>query len=180
MEAAYKGVRVVVVKGDLTRQKTEAVVNPANSAGVMGGGVALALKEAGGEQMEKDAMRLAPLKVGRAVATGAGNLACRYVIHAPTMALPGEKANAKAVDQAVTASLRLAKQMSLKSVAFPLMGAGTGRVPAGEAASAMANSVKFFLDQEAGAGALKEIFFVAFDDDAEKALAANLQHLKKA
>ncbi len=166
-----------MVQGDLTVQKTDAIVNPANSKAVMGGGVALAIKQAGGEQVEKDAVAAAPIAVGKAAATTAGKLACRYVIHAPTMVLPGEKTNAKAVDLAVTAALRLANQMGLKSLAFPGMGTGTGRVPVDEAAAAMANAVKFFLDQNSGRTSLREIVFVAFDDALEAAFSAQIQRL---
>jgi len=176
LELVYKGIRLAVVQGDLTTQKTDAIVNPANSRGVMAGGVALAIKQAGGEQIERDAVANAPIRVGKAVATGAGRLACRYVVHAPTMSLPGERTNARAVAQAVAASLALADKMGLKSLAFPGMGTGVGRVPVDEAAAAMINAVKFFLDQRARTS-LKEIVFVAFDDALEAAFSARVQQL---
>jgi len=179
MEVTYRGVRIAALTGDITQQKVDAVVNPANSKGIMGGGAALAMKEAGGEQIEKDAVANAPIRLGKAIATTAGRLPARYVFHAPTMTLPSEKANAKATDQAVSASLRLANQMGVKSVAFPGMGTGVGGVPAEEAAAAMVNAVKFFLDFNVGRpGSLKEIVFVDLNGDVEKALAANLEKLK--
>jgi len=179
METIYRGVRISAFEGDITQQKVDAVVNPANSKGIMGGGAALAMKEAGGEQIEKDAVANAPIRLGKAIATTAGKLPARYVFHAPTMTLPAEKTNAKATDQAVSASLRLANQMGVKSIAFPGMGTGVGGVPAEEAAAAMVNAVKFFLDFNAARpGSLREIILVDLNGDVEKALAANLEKLK--
>ena len=86
----FKGIEVSSEKGDLTQTKADALVNPANSRGEMGGGVAGALKKVGGERVEKDAIAAAPIKVGKAVATSAGSLKARFVIHAPTMTLPAE------------------------------------------------------------------------------------------
>ncbi|MCX6767216.1 MAG: macro domain-containing protein [Candidatus Micrarchaeota archaeon] len=177
METAYKGVRLIVVQGDLTAQKTDAIVNPANSKGTMGGGVALAIKEAGGEQIEKDAVANAPTRMGKAIATSAGRLPCRYVFHAPTMVLPGEKTNAKAAYQATAAALLLAAQMNLKSIAFPGMGTGVGAVPVDEAAHAMVNAAKFFIDENEGRNPVKEILFVAFDAVLENAFAAQVAKL---
>lgn len=179
METIYRGVRISAFEGDITQQKVDAAVSPANSKGIMGGGAALALKEAGGEQIEKDAVANAPIRLGKAIATTAGKLPSRYVFHAPTMTLPAEKTNAKAVDQAVSASLRLAVQMSVKSIAFPGMGTGVGAVPAEEAAAAMVNATKFFLDITVGKiGPLNEILFVDLKEDVVKALEAKLGELK--
>lgn len=180
MEVDYRGVRISAMEGDITKQKIDAVVNPANSKGVMGGGAALAMKEAGGEQIEKDAVANAPIRIGKAIATTGGKLPARYVFHAPTMVLPADKANAKAVDQAVSGALRLAVQMGVKSVAFPGMGTGVGGVPAEEAAAAMVNAAKFFLDITVGKiGPLKEILFVDTNADVAKALEAKVGELNK-
>ncbi len=76
---------VSVVPGDITELKVDAIVNPANSSGSMGGGVALAIKRKGGQVVEDEAVAQAPIPVGGAVLTTGGRLPCRFVIHAPTI-----------------------------------------------------------------------------------------------
>jgi len=93
-ERTYKGVRIVVLTGDITKQEVDAIVNPANSMLVMGGGVAGAIKRVGGKEIEDESVKHAPVPVGEAVATGAGRLKAKYVIHAPTMERPAARARA--------------------------------------------------------------------------------------
>ena len=65
---------IIIEKGDLTQVKCDVIVNPANSSGYMGGGVAGAIKRAGGSIIEKQAIAQAPIPVGEAVITTGGNL----------------------------------------------------------------------------------------------------------
>ncbi|MFH1432348.1 MAG: macro domain-containing protein [archaeon] len=141
---------VSVVKGDITEQKVDAIVNPANSAGTMGGGVALAIRRIGGEMIEDEAVLQAPIAVGSAVMTTAGRLASRYVIHAPTMVGPVERIGVLNVRKAVLAALLLAREKGLKKIAFPGMGTGVGGVDKREAAHAMVSVVSRFLEKNAG------------------------------
>ena len=71
IKQVYRGVNIVVLIGDITKQKVDAIVNPANSLMIMGGGVAGAIKRAGGKEIEDEAMKHAPVAVGNAIATGA-------------------------------------------------------------------------------------------------------------
>lgn len=124
--------------GDLTKIAAEAIVNPANSEGEMGGGVAGAIRKRGGKRIEQEAMELAPIPIGEAVLTTAGGkLACDYVIHAPTMEVPVQKTSVNNIRKAMKAALTLAREEEIKSLAIPGMGTGTGRVPVDEAAKAM-------------------------------------------
>ena len=77
--------QVHLAKTDITTMAVDAVVNPANSLGIMGGGVAGALSRRGGPSIQREAMSLAPIAVGAAVVTNAGHLYAKRVIHAPTM-----------------------------------------------------------------------------------------------
>ncbi|MEX2689946.1 MAG: macro domain-containing protein, partial [Candidatus Njordarchaeum guaymaensis] len=77
-------VEIIVIKGDITKMDVDAIVNPANSLLIMGGGVAGAIKRRGGQIIEDEAVKQGPIPVGNAVITSAGNLKARYVIHAPT------------------------------------------------------------------------------------------------
>src|SRR5713101_5275848 len=74
-----------VVEGDIAALAVDAVANAANDHLWMGAGVAGAIKRAGGEEIEREAMSQAPIQVGDAVATGAGRLHARWVIHAAVM-----------------------------------------------------------------------------------------------
>ncbi len=135
---------IEVLKGDLTAQKVDAIVNPANSRGEMGGGVAGAIRRAGGKEIERQAVAQAPIPVGRAVVTTAGSLAARYVIHAPTMEKPAQRTSAEAVRKATRAALEAAEEHGLASLAIPGMGTGVGRVPVEEAARAIVETVRGF------------------------------------
>ena len=130
--------------GDITTIPCDAVVNPANSLGYMGGGVAGALKRIGGVEIEQEALRHAPIAIGAAVATTAGKLPCMYVIHAPTMQQPAMKINVENVQKATKAALHLGKKLGVKRIALPGMGTGVGGVASDDAAVAMASIVKKF------------------------------------
>jgi len=138
---------IVVEKGDITRVSCDAIVNPANSFGYMGGGVAGAIKRVGGVEIEKEAVSKAPIDVGRAVATTAGSLPCKYVIHAPTMKRPAMGIGVENVRLATHAALKLAGELGFRCIAIPGMGTGVGGVPPREAAKAMVEIAKNFEDK---------------------------------
>jgi len=135
---------IFVKRGDLTQISCDAIVNPANSFGYMGGGVAGAIKRVGGIEIEKEAVSKAPIPVGTAVETISGNLPCKYVIHAPTMKQPAMKIPVENVKLATRAALELALQVNVKSIAIPGMGTGVGRVPVEDAAQAIVSIAKTF------------------------------------
>ena len=85
MEPSVGGVAFHVVEGDITRMETDAVVNAANNHSWMGGGVAGAIKHAGGVSIEIDAIGQGPVPVGQSVVTNGGRLGARHVIHAAVM-----------------------------------------------------------------------------------------------
>src|SRR5215475_11463344 len=97
--------QVHVAKADLTLMPVDAIVNPANSLGIMGGGAAGAIKRRGGDKILQEAMSCAPIAVGAAVVTTAGKLHARAVIHAPTMEEPGLKIGVENVRRATRAAL---------------------------------------------------------------------------
>jgi O-acetyl-ADP-ribose deacetylase len=136
------GIRVI--RGDITRSDAQAIVNPANSRGLMGGGVALAIRQAAGRCVEDEAKALAPIAVGKAAVTGAGAMPQRYVIHAPTMTEPAERIGVGNVRSATIAALAAARELGVSSVAFPGMGTGVGGVPFSDAARAMVECILEF------------------------------------
>jgi len=183
-EHVYGNVRIVVVTGDITKQKVEAIVNPANSFMVMGGGVAGAIKRAGGREIEEEAVKGAPVKIGGALATKAGRLdadyvihaptmdrlAMRigvrtirsYVIHAPTMDRPAMRIGVRNIRSATKGALECAEKLGVRSIAFPGMGTGVGGVKFNEAAVAMLEEVKKHIDLGTS---LSEIVLVGFTTD---------------
>ena len=165
---------VAVEVGDITDLQADAIVNPANSRLVMGGGVAGAIKRAGGAAIEEEAIRKAPIPVGQAVATTAGKLRAKYVIHAPTMARPAMSTNVTSVEKATTAALRAARELRLTSIAIPGMGTGVGGVPLQEAARSMIEAVR----QHVGEGTtLKHVFLVSVDEKLANAFESVLRLL---
>ena len=158
----YKGIEIVALTGDITEQEVEAIVNPANSWLVMGGGVAGAIKRAGGKIIEEEAVKYAPIPVGKAIVTGAGKLKTRHVIHSPTMKRPAMHIAAENVRLAVRAALECVEELKLNSVAFPGMGTGVGSLGLEEAAKVMIKEIKEHVD--AGT-CLRRIVLVGFRDD---------------
>ena len=139
---------IVVKKGDLTQISCDAIVNPANSYGYMGGGVAGAIKRVGGTEIEKEAISKAPIDVGKAVATTAGTLPCRYVIHAPTMRRPAMKIEVENVKLATKAALETGIKLKLRTIGIPGMGTGVGRLPHDMCALQMKKAVDdYFYDK---------------------------------
>ena len=153
-----------LVEGDLTELKVDAIVNPANSRGEMGGGVAGVIRRKGGIAIEKGAVSQAPIPIGQAVFTPAGSLPCRFVIHAPTMTQPAELTTAENVTKATRAALECADKMALKQIAFPGMGTGVGRVDPDEAARAMVEAARSFRPRN-----LQAVIFVSFGEELKRA-----------
>lgn len=162
-DVRYRGVTIEAVKGDITDMGVDAIVNPANSLMIMGGGVALAIKRKGGGEIEREARRRAPVEVGQSVVTSAGRLRARFVIHSPTMERPSMRIGAENVRLATMAALRRAEEMGIESVAFPALGAGVGGLSKERATRTMVSAMKAHV---AGGTRLKRIVLVAYDDEA--------------
>ena len=131
-----------LAKSDITEMAVDAVVNPANSLGIMGGGVAGALHRKGGPSIQREAMSLAPIAVGAAVITNAGTLWAKHVIHAPTMEEPGTKIGIENVRRATRAALIAAAHRSFEVIALPGMGTGLGGVDPSDAARAIVDELR--------------------------------------
>ncbi|MFH1024017.1 MAG: macro domain-containing protein [Planctomycetota bacterium] len=136
--------KISVLKGDLTAITVDAIVNPANSHGVMGGGVAGGIRRKGGQAIEDDAMAAAPIPIGATVATTAGKLPAKAVIHAPTMMNPAERTNTENIRKATLAALAEADRRGFSTIAFPGMGTGVGRVNPDDAATVMVAAIRSF------------------------------------
>ncbi len=137
-------IKISLVHGDITKLNIEAIVNPANSYITMGGGLAGAIRRAGGDVIRKEAQKHVPVPIGKAVVTVGGNLPCRFVIHAPTMELPAQRTNIENVRKAVNAALACAEEHGIREIAISGLGTGVGGVDYGEAAKTIIEAIKNF------------------------------------
>ncbi len=117
--------RIVLLEGDITDQEVDAIVNAANSALVLGAGVAGAIESRGGPSIAKECAAIGPIEIGASALTGAGDLPAGSVIHAAGMP-PGGQASAETVRAAVRSALELASRSGFLTVALPAIGAGIG------------------------------------------------------
>jgi O-acetyl-ADP-ribose deacetylase (regulator of RNase III) len=176
-EYPIAGLKIVVMRGDITEVEADAIVVPANSRLIMGGGVAGAVKRKGGAEIEREAMSKGPIPVGGAVTTGAGALKARFVIHSPTMERPAGETDPNKVYLATQAAINEALRLGLKTIAFPGMGTGVGGLNPLVAARQM---VKAILDTVHGREqSLQQVFLVAFDKELEEAFKAAVEERVK-
>lgn len=142
----YKGVEIETFLGDITKIEVDAIVNAANTRLYMGGGVAGAIKRAGGKEIEEEAVKKGPIKIGEAVETTAGKLKAKYVIHSPTMELDF-KTDENKIRLAMKAALKKADELGIESIAFPALGTGVGGFPKDKAAKVMVEELKKHIDE---------------------------------
>jgi O-acetyl-ADP-ribose deacetylase (regulator of RNase III) len=166
------GVEIEVIAGDIVRSGAEALVNAANNHFWMGSGVAGALKRAGGEGIEQEAMAQGPKRVGECVVTSGGHLSARYVIHAAVMG-QDLRTDAGIVSRATESSLEAARRIGVASVALPAFGTGVGGLDPVESAGAMISATTGFARE--GSGSIRRITFVLFSPELKEAFAQALE-----
>ena len=154
--------RIVLIEGDITDQAVDAIVNAANTALVLGAGVAGAIRERGGPSIQTECDAHGPIALGEAALTGAGDLPARWVIHAAGMP-PGGSADEASVRSSVRASLRIAREHGLRTLAFPAIGAGIGGFSLQRCAEVSLEETRNHLS---GESTLEEIRFVLFGEPA--------------
>lgn len=122
------GQTVRVVQGDLTQEPVDAIVNAANEHLMHGGGVAGAISRRGGPSIQRESTAWVrehgPVRTGSAAITGAGDLACRFVIHAVGPVWQGDGTEPAALASAVRSALNLAEEHGLQSVSLPGISSG--------------------------------------------------------
>jgi len=141
----HKGVEIETFLGDITKLEVDAIVNAANTRLYMGGGVAGAIKRAGGKEIENEAVSKGPIKIGEAVETTAGKLKAKYVIHSPTMETDFMTDENK-IRLAIKAALKKADELGIESIAFPALGTGVGGFSREQAAKIMVEEIKKHID----------------------------------
>ncbi|MBI2954620.1 MAG: macro domain-containing protein [Chloroflexi bacterium] len=161
---------ITLFVGDITELSTDAIVNAANYHLWIGSGVAGAIKRAGGQEIEDEALKKGPIPVGEAVATRAGRLKARYVIHAAAMG-QDLRTDADKIRKATENSLKRADELGLKSIAFPALGTGVGGFPLDTAAKVMIAAVR---DHLAGQSSLTGVVFALRGAEALRAFQKEL------
>ena len=160
--------RPEVVEGDITQLEVDAIANAANNRLWMGAGVAGAIKGAGGEEIEREAVAQGPIEVGDAVATGGGRLKARHVIHGAVMG-QDLRTNGELVRHATRSCLELADKLGCRSLALPAFGTGVGGFPLAECARIMTAEVQAYEP-----ASLERVVFAVFGEEAEGAFEAAL------
>jgi O-acetyl-ADP-ribose deacetylase len=168
LEWEDRGVQLEVVEGDITQLDVDAIANAANDRLWMGAGVAGAIKRAGGEEIEREAVAKGPIPVGEAVATGAGSLRARWIVHGAVMG-QDLRTNADLVQRTTASCLRLADELGAESLALPAFGTGVGGFPLDECARLMVDEARRFQPSSLG-----RIVFAVYGDDARVAFEAAL------
>lgn len=155
------------MRGDITKQKCDAIVNAANSSLMGGGGVDGAIHRAGGPTILEECKKIVATHgicpTGEAVITTAGNLPAKFVIHTVGPVWHGGQHNeSQKLANCYKNSLRLARQYNLHSIAFPNISTGIYGYPKEQAAEVGVRAVTEFLEQD-DSGMTVE--FVCFDEE---------------
>ena len=140
---------IEVRQADITELEVDAIANAANTQLRHGGGVAGAISRAGGPAVQAESDERAPIGLGEAVETTAGELPCRWVIHAATMELGGPT-SAEIIRSATASTLAKADQLGARSLALVAFGTGVGGFPLEEAARIEVEEVRRHLEEGSG------------------------------
>jgi O-acetyl-ADP-ribose deacetylase (regulator of RNase III) len=161
-------VLIEVVEGNIAELEVDAVANAANNHLWMGSGVAGALKRSGGDEIEREAVAKGPIAVGDAVATGAGRLPARWVIHGACMG-QDLRTSAELVERTTESCLAVAEELGCRSLALPAFGTGVGGFPLKDCAAIMVRVVRTHEPRS-----LERVVFAVFGAEAERAFRAAL------
>ncbi|GGT92789.1 O-acetyl-ADP-ribose deacetylase [Streptomyces coeruleorubidus] len=166
---------IELVQGDITRESVDAIVNAANSSLLGGGGVDGAIHRRGGPAILEECRKLRAsqygkgLRTGQAVATTAGDLDARWVIHTVGPVFSATEDRSALLASCYRESLRVADELGARTVAFPAISTGVYRYPLEDAARIAVDTVR------AARTDVEEVRFVLFDERAYEAFARQLR-----
>ena len=165
---------IEIRQGDITEQTdVEAIVNAANTWLALGSGVAGAIRRKGGDIIDEEGRQQAPIRLGEAAVTTAGQMPYKCVIHAAAMGYtkedaavpkqPGTASSAAIIRDATLNSLRRAEERQLKSLAFPALGTGVAGFPLEQCAEVMSGAVRDYAATHPDS-AIERVVFVLFSE----------------
>jgi O-acetyl-ADP-ribose deacetylase len=156
---------IEVLETDITKLDVDAIANAANTELKHGGGVAGAISRAGGPAVQEESDRVAPIGLGEAVETTAGEMPSKWVIHAATMELGGPT-SAEIIRDATASSLRKADELGATSLGLVAFGTGVGGFPAEDAARIEVEEVRRHLKEGSG---IERVVFAVFGEEVREA-----------
>jgi O-acetyl-ADP-ribose deacetylase len=162
-------IELAVIQADVTKLEVDAITNAANTELRHGGGVAAAISRAGGAEVQRESSEKAPIGLGEAVETTAGQMPARYVIHAATMELGGPTSD-EIIARATRSTLRKADELGCRTLALVAFGTGVGGFPLDDAARLMVDAVR-----KHEATSLEKVTFAVHGDAAERAFKSAVQ-----
>ncbi len=170
MELRIGGAKVVLVRGDITEQDAEAIVNAANPSLMGGGGVDGAIHRKGGPKILEECKRIRAMEwpeglpTGKAVITSGGDLKARYVIHTVgPIWQGGGRGEPGLLREAYLNSLKLAVSRGIRTIAFPSISTGAYGYPIEEASRIALRAIKDFLEVEDGLDEVRLVLFTEGD-----------------
>lgn len=164
--------RFLVIKGDIVKAKTQAIVNAANTSLLGGGGVDGAIHKAAGKELLEECEILGGCQTGEAKITGGFRLKAEYVIHTPgPIWRGGERKEGELLASCYQNTLKLAAEHEIKTIAFPSISTGVYRFPVQKAAEIAVREIMNYLEQDKE---MEQVQMICFDDNTyriyEKAL----------
>jgi len=179
IEITINQAKLSIMKGDITQQATDAIVNAANSSLMGGGGVDGAIHRAGGPAILAECKQIVSkqgrLPTGKAVITTAGNMKAKHVIHTiGPVWHGGSKGEAELLQSAYRESLKLAAENHLASISFPSISTGAYGYPVDKASRVAIRTVASFLSKTTS---INEVVFVLFDSHTFDAYSSALREI---
>ncbi|MEK6791377.1 MAG: O-acetyl-ADP-ribose deacetylase [Deltaproteobacteria bacterium] len=160
MKVRVGNVDIELLRGDITEESSDAVVNAANSALAGGGGVDGAIHRAGGEAIMRECGKIGGCPTGSAVITTGGRLKAKYVIHAVgPIYEDGLKGEPELLASAWASSLRLALDKGIKTISFPSISTGAYGYPIEDAAGIAIKTVVDFVKANKGIQCVRLVLF---------------------
>jgi len=175
MEAKINKTILELTQGDITDLDADAIVNAANTALQLGGGVAGAIRRKGGPKIQEECNKIGGTHVGGAVITTGGNLKAKYVIHA-VGPRHGEEHEDEKLKDATLNSLILADKNNLKSIAFPAVSTGIFGFPKDRCATIMLSTTVAYLE---GPTKLEKVVYCLYDQNTFEIFKRTLQSLMR-
>jgi O-acetyl-ADP-ribose deacetylase (regulator of RNase III) len=176
-EIVFEGIIIRVLKGDITKQDTDAIVNAANKRLSPGGGVAGAIHAAAGSGLWEECKKIGKCDTGEAVITRGYKLPAKWVIHTVGPVWANRPKDPEMLSSSYKNSLKLADENDIRSISFPAISTGAFGYPLEDGAEIALKSVT---EEAEFLSSVKIVQFVLYDDRAYSVFENKLKNLQKA